>query len=225
MIKLKLKIFIVITVSLICTSFLVACSSSTSHTQDVSNQISQQSLSEDSTVYSDGYYEYTIDGITATITKYNGSEASVVIPTTINNFDVRHIDDGAFENNTHIKMVHIPERLSSIGEKAFYGCTNLRLVDFSPAPYKSWLSFIGNQAFDKTNISTFKIPDNCLTVENAFGSNLKELYVYGKETTFSNDIVLSDVTIYGYKDSQAYQQFNEDNGYNFIELQKLGELS
>jgi surface protein len=43
-------------------------------------------------------------------------------------YEVKAIGDGAFENNTTMEKVTIPESVTSIGEKAFAGCTNLKVI-------------------------------------------------------------------------------------------------
>lgn len=56
--------------------------------------------------------------------KYDGALADVTVPE-----GVISIGDGAFEGNTHIVSVALPNGLSAIGKRAFYGCGSLRRVE------------------------------------------------------------------------------------------------
>ena len=67
---------------------------------------------------------YTVSGLTA------GSTATeIIVPNTYNSLPVTGIDAGAFEGNTNIKTVVLPETIVSVGENAFYGCTALESVE------------------------------------------------------------------------------------------------
>jgi hypothetical protein len=65
-----------------------------------------------------------------TITKYVGKGGAVSIPPTIQGLPTYRIKDRAFENNTAITAVTIPQGMGSIGIRAFMGCTNLVSVTF-----------------------------------------------------------------------------------------------
>ncbi len=58
------------------------------------------------------------DGI---LTAYTGTASKVVIPG-----NVHSIGEGVFEGNTAITSVSFPNHITSIGMRAFYGCTNLQ---------------------------------------------------------------------------------------------------
>lgn len=92
------------------------------------------------------------DYLTAPTTATDGSNAvaikkaadiytDVTIPATLFGFPVVSIDSGAFEKNTTVTSVKIPEGVTYVG-KAFWGCTNLTKVDFP-----STLVYIENEAF------------------------------------------------------------------------------
>ena len=88
---------------------------------------------EEMTELSDGTYNYTInaDGKTATLTKYIGSAADVIIPETIGNgYTVTKLDSNIFSNNTMITSVHVSKTIESLGQNTteFYGAYNLKNI-------------------------------------------------------------------------------------------------
>ena len=67
---------------------------------------------------------------TVTITKYTGTESTVILPSTINSWPVTKIGEAAFQDNTTITSVTIPDSVTEIGANAFAGCTNLTSVHY-----------------------------------------------------------------------------------------------
>lgn len=66
---------------------------------------------------------------TGTITKYNGTDTVVVIPSKINGVTVTTIGTDAFLG-LNITSVTIPASVTEIGSNAFAGCTNLTSVNY-----------------------------------------------------------------------------------------------
>ena len=67
---------------------------------------------------------------TVTITKYTGTESTVILPSTINSWHVTKIGEDAFQDNTTITSVTIPANVTEIGSNAFADCTNLTSVHY-----------------------------------------------------------------------------------------------
>lgn len=67
---------------------------------------------------------------TVTITKYTGTESTVILPSTINSWPVTKIGEDALKDNTTITSVTIPGSVTEIGANAFAGCTNLTSVTY-----------------------------------------------------------------------------------------------
>lgn len=67
---------------------------------------------------------------TGTITKYNGTDTVVVIPSTISSWPVTKIGEDALKDNTTITSVTIPASVTEIGSNAFADCTNLTSVNY-----------------------------------------------------------------------------------------------
>ena len=59
------------------------------------------------------------------VAKYNGSSASLTIPETVNGKTVIRIGASAFEGNTTLTSINLPDTVQVIGERAFANCTNL----------------------------------------------------------------------------------------------------
>lgn len=72
-------------------------------------------------------YDYYTNGVGVVLTKYNGNDKKVVVPSKIDGKAIVKIE-GAFYNNKSIKEVILPEGITTIGEQAFYGCTNLKSI-------------------------------------------------------------------------------------------------
>ena len=72
---------------------------------------------------------FYFDETTGTITKYNGTDTVVVIPSKINGVTVTTIGIDAFLG-LNITSVTIPANVTEIGANAFAGCTNLTSVNY-----------------------------------------------------------------------------------------------
>ena len=89
------------------------------------------------------------------LTKYSGSETTVVIPD-----GVTGIGNEAFRDCTSLKGVTIPDSVTSIGYNAFLGCTSLTDVTIG-----SGVTSIGSEAFKNcTSLKGVTIPDSVTTI-------------------------------------------------------------
>lgn len=68
---------------------------------------------------------------TVTITKYTGTESTVILPSKISSWPVTKIGEDAFQDNTTITSVTIPASVTEIGSNAFADCTNLTSVNYA----------------------------------------------------------------------------------------------
>jgi hypothetical protein len=75
-------------------------------------------------------FTYTTNNGAITITGYTGTNIAVTIPSTINGLPVTSIAYGAFQASI-LTSVIIPGSITSIGDDAFYICTNLTSVTIS----------------------------------------------------------------------------------------------
>ncbi len=104
------------------------------------------------------------------LTGYAGAGGVVYIPTDMN---IMTIGNEAFKYNTDITAVVIPKTVTTIGERAFYGCTNLKYVFFDDVTALDIadcdLTLINKEAFkgctsleyvDFSNCKTFTVASN-----------------------------------------------------------------
>lgn len=89
--------------------------------------ISCGGFARDITFFS-GPYHCELDDFSISIRRYNGSEAEVNIPAKIEGKKVTQIDERAFDGNSKLTAVTIPQGVRDIEDFAFRGCTNLRTV-------------------------------------------------------------------------------------------------
>ena len=119
-------------------------------------------------------YVYASGGTTATLIKSNSTDAVLVIPSVVpgTTMKVTTIDKSAFNSNSSLVNLTIPEGVVTIGMYAFQKCSNLKTVVLP-----STLTSIGDYAFDqckKIETMTSGIPTAKLFVisENVFSSEI-----------------------------------------------------
>ena len=114
-----------------------------------------------------GDYEYTVfdKDDTVSITKYNGTDTKVTIPSTIDGKKVTSIGYRAFSWCTSLKSITIPDSVTSIDAWAFSDCTSLTSVTIPNS-----VTSIGNGAFNAcTSLTSVTIPNSVTSVgERAF---------------------------------------------------------
>lgn len=115
--------------------------------------------------------DFTFDATTGTIKKYNGNDTVVVIPPTISSWPVTKIGEDAFQDNTTITSVTIPDSVTEIGANAFAGCTNLTSVTYG-GDWRNLTIQSGNPAVqDAANEQLFEFeftPDNTAVIVNNY---------------------------------------------------------
>jgi len=70
-------------------------------------------------VYIHGYFIYTVEDQSVTVTAYTGKEAEVTVPAMIGGSPVNTIAAGAFADNDYVKTVHLPDTVTTVEEGAF----------------------------------------------------------------------------------------------------------
>lgn len=119
----------------------------------------------------DGPVAEPIPKKTVTITKYTGTESTVILPSIISGWPVTKIGEAAFQDNSTITSVTIPASVTEIGSNAFAGCTNLTSVnyegDWSKLTIQSGNPAVEDAAEDAANEQLFDFeftPDNTAVI-------------------------------------------------------------
>lgn len=111
---------------------------------------------------------------TVTITKYTGTESTVILPSTISRWPVTKIGEDALKDNTTITSVTIPASVTEIGSNAFAGCTNLTSVNYA-GDWSNLTIQSGNPAVqDAANAPLFDFeftPDNTAVIVTNYKYN------------------------------------------------------
>jgi len=94
-------------------------------------------------------YSYTVSSGAATITGYTGAGGVITIPSTLGGYPTVYIGDGAFNSNTNLISVTIPNSVITIGNHAFDLCYSLTTVTIPDS-----VTAIGNYAFAGCSILT-----------------------------------------------------------------------
>lgn len=103
-----------------------------------------------------------------TITGINGSAGVITIPAVVDGVPITAIGSGAFDRNTNLTSVTIPNTVTTIGYGAFGQCSNLNTVTFAAG---STLTTIGNGAFAYSGLTTISLPANLSAIsDNMFQS-------------------------------------------------------
>lgn len=182
----------------------------------------------------DGFWEYSINRDTATITKYTGGETDVVIPSVLGGKPVTCLGYYAFTDNPYIVTVTIPSSVEVIergyGQGCFGNCKNLSRVDGLEN-----ISRIGAYAFrDCGALRTLSFGNKLTTIESGafmncaslgnltFPSSLTSIGEY----SFSNCDAMTDVTVPLNVTSLSWYAFQEcDNLKKVSLLAALTEMS
>ena len=68
---------------------------------------------------------YILNDDDVMIESYDGTQSSVIIPETVQGFTVVQVGPGAFEGNTVLTSIDLPDTITVIAQRAFAGCSSL----------------------------------------------------------------------------------------------------
>lgn len=146
--------------------------------------------------------DFTFDATTGTIKKYNGNDTVVVIPPTISSWPVTKIGEAAFQDNTTITSVTIPDSVTEIGANAFAGCTNLTSVNYA-GDWSNLTIQSGNPAVeDAVNAQLFDfefIPNNTAVIVKKYNGTAADVTIpshyKGKPVTMIDHAAFHDSAV------------------------------
>ena len=162
-------------------------------------------------------YEVSSDG--ATIVGGGNYSGDVDISSTVvvneKTYTVTSVSDGAFQNNTNITSVSIPESVTTIGANAFNGCSNLRNVNVGKS-----VSNIGSKAFANlgsgaaSRRTTTRGASGLIIKCNA--TNVPTTAADAFENTSISDatLLVDDNSVEAYKTSAPWSGFGTIMGFN-----------
>ncbi|MEA5083913.1 MAG: leucine-rich repeat protein [Lachnospiraceae bacterium] len=148
-----------------------------------------------------GDYEYA----NGTIYKYTGNDENVVIPSEIDGMAINTIGEYAFQYNSLLKNVIIPDSIKTIGHGAFSACTNIKSI---------------------------VIPDSVTSIERyAFGydynnSNLSKAIFLGDAPTLEDKVfykTAADFKVYYLSSKSGYSA--DWKGYNCVPFDLISTYS
>lgn len=139
---------------------------------------------------------------TVTITKYTGTESTVILPSTINSWPVTKIGEAAFQDNTTITSVTIPDSVTEIGANTFADCTNLTSVNYA-GDWSNLTIQSGNPAVeDAVNAQLFDFaftPDNTAVIVTKYNGIAADVTIpsryKGKPVTAINNAVFPNSAV------------------------------
>lgn len=129
------------------------------------------------------------DGV---ITKYNGSDENLTIPSIYNGETIVAIGDNAFAENASIVNVYLPDTVTTVGNEAFRDCKNLKSIRLSEN-----LTNIGKYAFSRcVSLKEITIPGKIKTLGGVGGYVFNECSSLARVTVEEGVEVIGEFTFY-----------------------------
>lgn len=114
------------------------------------------------------------------LSDWGRDSALIVIPESIDGHEVVEIADNAFESNTTIISVTLPESIKKIGNRSFYNCVKITEITLP-----SNLISIGAECFYGSGIKEITIPKSTLTIGLNALKGFDTVYYYSDYITGS----------------------------------------
>ncbi|HML47162.1 MAG TPA: leucine-rich repeat domain-containing protein, partial [Clostridia bacterium] len=157
------------------------------------------------------------DATTGTITSYHGQAVRADIPAEIQGVPVTAIGEGAFYNNSTVRLLNIPEGVVSIGNEAFASSSVLWFT------LPSTLKTIGDHAFDSVFVDTLDLPEGLESIGKGafYWSNLSVIVVPEgivelPEEAFASCYWLEEVYLPGTLERIGARAFAGDSSLTYV---------
>lgn len=164
---------------------LSICISFVPTTAAFADQATNQGTSQSITAEAD----FTFDASRGEITRYNGNDTTVVIPSTIGGVPVNGIYTYAFQGRSSITSITISDGIKYINDGVFENCSSLKSIILPDS-----LGYIGKKAFKNcSSLTSVMLPNNLSSIS---------------ESTFENCSSLASVALSSNLTSIGFSAFN-----------------
>jgi hypothetical protein len=151
--------------------------------------------------YIDGYYlnsdgaaimctkvgDYEIDKGTGTLVRYNGNDASVVVPKTIGGVQIKSIALSAFSNCKTLASITIPDSITYINDYAFAHCESLTSINIDEN--NKTYSSVDGVLFNKIKTILIRCPEGKIAKNYAIPDSVSSLEWSAFERCHSLEII------------------------------------
>lgn len=115
-------------------------------------------------------YDTERSGTGLKIVSFTGEDSNVKIPDHIGSKPVVEIGENAFQNNSAINKVTVPDTVKKVGDKAFADCKNLETVEF-----KAEFTTMGSSVFENSAVSQVELPSKLRKISDSMFKNCKNV--------------------------------------------------
>ena len=149
------------------------------------NLIFNNVTADAATKYTTDNFIYTVSGGKATIIGYDGIPLIVTIPSSLEDYSVTAIGEGAFSGKAALLSLSLSDTVETIDDQAFYNCISLRTLSLGGG-----VRSIGELAFAKcSNLTSVTIPKSVSALGDgafAFCSSLVGFTVAAANSSFAS---------------------------------------
>ena len=163
------------------------------------------------------YTYVTLDDGTVEIRSYTGHRRYITIPNEIEGKTVSSIGDFAFDGESNLRQINLPDGLENIGAYAFRGCNNLVSISIP-----SRVTQIGEYAFyNNARLSSVAFAGDSLTTIGDFAfaycSNLERFELPSSTASLNGSVFYGDISLTAIGVRAGNTAFISDDGvlYNY----------